>query len=373
MAAEWSLKVTNSNFEPQGEFVNVNNFKVDVALNKVRTFQMKFRLDNVLAQFVTQQSSFEPIYFQAFRNNVLLFNGPLMTMQETAEEENKAFVTINCAGPDSIFAKRLVATETPTTQIEGLKWPGSQAGMNHAKRFVELLDVSNLRANGETHIDYTTGPIKCTANGEYTSQSFKTIAEVLQDLYNQAEGFDWYVKPQDVVNSKLGRLIIEDAIGVNQPNAAFEYGSLTNNTVANYTRTADLSNQMNKGWNVSSAGPEATGAPTISKFDKEAEEKWGLKEAMVPLSALNISMREAITQEALNYRKRPRQTISISPLNSNAGTPEFEQDFGLGDFLPFRAIYEKEVRANLSVRCWGASYSVDETGKEAQTLLTSEE
>lgn len=375
MPAVWSIECDSSKFIPVGELTNVNNFKVDVALSKVRTFQMKIRLDNPYAEFLAVTSGLEPIYIKAKRNGILLFNGPLMTLQETGEDNN-AFVTVNAAGPESIFAKRLVATKS-TEQIPGISFA---AGTPMVTRFVELLAASNARAvgavtsAGETHIDYTTGPITCTAKNAYISQSFRTLSEVLTDMYNQAEGFDWYVQPQEANSSKIGRLIMQDIIGALQSNAAFEWGGGLNN-VAKYNRTVDVTNLISEAWNISSAGPEATGSPTVQKISEEAAAKWGLMEAMVPLSALNITLREAIALEALNYRKKPRQVVTFEP-STDDGTgrvPQFEKDFGLGDSVPLRIVYNKVQHLYAAMRCWGASFAVDENGKETQTILTSEE
>lgn len=366
--ALWSIILQNSAFEQVGQFVNVAEHKTDVALNKTRTFQMKVRLDNVLAPVLAVNSGLEPLYFEVQRNGVELFHGPLMTLQE-AGDENGATLQINAAGPEIIFASRLINTETPAKQIEGLKLP---AGVQRAVRFKELLDIQNSRS--PTHIDALAGPIESTNTGAYETTSFRTLAEVLQDMYNQAEGFDWYVKPQPVFAGEIGRLVIQDVIGINQLNAAFEWGGGRTN-LSGFTRAVDLTNMTNNAYNIGGSGPETTGSPTINKFDLEAFNKWGLRDAMVPLSALNIAMREAITLEALNYRKKPRQTVSFQPATDD-GTgrvPQFEQDFGIGDFVPLRIVYNKVEHLNAMMRCWGASFAVNKDGKEAQTIMTSEE
>lgn len=366
--ALWSIILQNSAFEQVGQFVNVAEHKTDVALNKTRTFQMKVRLDNVLAPVLAVNSGLEPLYFEVQRNGVEMFHGPLMTLQE-AGDENGATLQVNAAGPEIIFASRLINTETPGKQIEGLKL---LSGVQRAVRFKELLDIQNARS--PTHIDSLAGPIESTNTGAYETTSFRTLAEVLQDMYSQAEGFDWYVKPQPASANEIGRLIIQDVIGTNQPGAAFEWGAGRTN-VSSFTRIVDLTNLTNSGWNVSPSGPEATSAPTIQKLDAEAIEKWGLHEAMVPLSALNITMREAITLEALNYRKKPRQTVAFQPATDD-GTgrvPQFEQDFGVGDFVPLRIVYNQVEHLDAMMRCWGASFAVNKDGKETQTIMTSEE
>lgn len=364
--ADWVIEASNAAFSPEGQFTGIQDFKLDIALNKVRTFQMKVRLDNTLAPFITSSSSTAPIYIKARRNNVILFNGPVASVQEAGESDNKATLQINATGPEAVFGHRLVGlTASPTVFASGTEL---------AVRFKELLAAQNARTNGETHIDYTSGPIQSSSKNAYESPSFRLLSEILTDMYNNAEGFDWTVYPQTETAKKIGRLEIQDVIGSQRLNAEFHWGGGRSN-VTTFNRIIDTTSLANLLWNVSSAGPEAAGAPTIKKESLESQQIWGLQEAMVPLSALNIGFREAITQEALNYRKTPKQTISFTPSTDDetGRVPVFGVDFNIGDFVPFAAIYEDVTRIKALMRCWGATFSKDVAGKETQTLLTSEE
>lgn len=384
--ADWSFQIANSALVSQGEIVNLHEGKVSVPLNKVRTASFKVRMDNPLVPYIAVQSVLEPLYVKAYRNGSLMFYGPLMTAEEVYGEDQKATYEVNAAGPEIIFASRYAGrTATGTVYASGTQL---------AVRFKELLAASNALSNGETHIDYTTGPIECTNTSAYESLPFKLLSEVLSEMYNQASGFDWAVYPEDgLAAKKIGRLVTKDTINTVQSNAVFEWGTGRAN-IATFGRKVDLTTMANQAYNISSAGPEATGAPTISgpealgapKFEtalKEAAEAlqaiWGRRETMVSVSVLSEALRKSITEETVNVRDKPRQTITMTPVAQLEGVearlvrvPVFGTDYGVGDSVPVRLVYEGQVHFDAIARIWGVDFSVDESGRETQTLTLSD-
>lgn len=376
----WSFEITDKNFVSQGEFLNVQESRVDIQLNKVRTAGLKIRLDNVLAPLVALQASLEPLYIKGYRDGRLLFNGPIQTVQEVGDENQNATLQINATGQEMIFTQRLMSPGMIYSAVTGIK---TTAAVQRAVQFKEMLAASNVRGSaliGETHIDYTTGPISCANTESYESPVFKLLSEILTEMYNQAAGFDWLVYPQEPTgaspNVKIGKLVIKDTINTSQPNALFEWGTGRNN-IASFSRTVDLSNLMNLGYNISSAGPEATGAPTVYQYQVPAAETWNIREGMVPINVLNNAMRQQITSETVFVREKPRQTVVFQPVSDVTGgegirVPVFGVDYDIGDSVKARIVYEGRTHLEGYSRVWGVSFTNDANGKETQSLTLSD-
>lgn len=376
----WSFEVTNKNFVSQGEFVNVRDSKVDIQLNKLRTAGLKIRLDNTLAPFIALNCSLEPLYIKAYRNGILLFNGPIQTVQEANDNQN-AFLQINASGPEMIFTQRLLRSGLIYCTDAGIKTP---SGTQRAVQFKEMLksnEEQGAENRGQLHIDYTTGPIESANIESYEAPSYKLLSEILTEMYNQAAGFDWVVYPQETTEfgpkGKIGRLVIQNTIHTEKPNAAFEWGGGRNN-IAGFSRTVDISSLLNLGWNISSAGPNATGAPTIYKYEETPyAETWNIREGMVSINAQNIDLRQQITTETTQVRRLPKQTVVFQPVADVTGgegtrVPVFGSDYNIGDSVKAKIMYEGATHLTGLSRVWGVGFAVDENGKETQTLTLSD-
>lgn len=357
--AQWQWLLTDAAFNPVGEILNARERKLILPLNKVNTASFKLRLDNPLVE----QLATDLGYVKVYRNKVLMFYGPLISVQEVGEGDVSSLVA-TCSGPEWILTQRLSGKTAAGIKLA--------SGITMSTRFVELLAASN--AEGETHIDYTTGPITGGSSVGYETTPFRTLAEILNDMANTANGFDWYVYPKEnfsggaLLNQKIGRLALASAINAIQENAVFEWGTGRSN-VAKFTRVVDRSTLANRVFHIGPGGPEATGSPTVSAEEPVSISQWGLQEALVSASILNNTLRQEFVNENIVVRKQPRQTIALDPAGDD-GTgkiPQLGIDFNIGDSIHFRT---DRLGDNL-VRVWGAEFTLDENNKEVQTLTLS--
>lgn len=361
--AIWSWQLTDSAFNPVGEILNAKEMKLALPLNKINTASFNIRLDNPLASTISTDLGFVKIY----REKVLLFFGPIITVAEVGEGDN-ATMQVNCSGPEWIFSQRLCGRT-----YRGGKFLAANA---RSAKFVEELVARNIDA--ELHIDYTTGPISGGSTAIYETTPFRTLAEVLNDLSNTAEGFDWEVYPVDnysageVKGTKIGRLVIANAITTARPNAVFEWG-IGRNNISSFTRNIDRSTLTNRAYNFTSGGPEAPGAPTVVAESAESIAKWGLQEDLISAAIQSTELRQALVNENIEVRKEPRQTIVFQPVTDD-GTgrvPTLTKDFNVGDSVRVRIVLNGSTHFDAMVRVWGAEYALDENLKETQTLTLS--
>jgi hypothetical protein len=368
----WSWQLTDSSFVPVGELTNVKEPKLSIPLSKTNTASFTIRLDNPLVNYLNDTSAYMKIYRKIGTGIAnLLFFGPVQTVQEVSTGD-QATLQVNASGISWVFSKRLTGK---ASNGEGIKFP---SGTNRAKRFVELLEACNTES--ETHIDFTTGPIECTSTNGYESTPYRYLSEVLNDLSQTAEGFDWRIVPIDnymegkVTGTKIGKFYTKDVIGENRPDAAFEWGTGRHN-VQSYTRTIDKTTSINKDFHLLSSGvaelPLEGTIPSVKGITlAESEAKYGRLEELLSASILSKELRERLLNANLEVRKQPRQTIAFQPeIDDGSGrVPTYKEDFDIGDTLPIRIKYNEETRFEGTVRVYGVEFAFDENKKETQSL-----
>lgn len=401
----WKHVIENSEFEPQGELVSVKSSKVVVPLNKTRTAELKISMQNPLAAYISEAVDLEPMYLKSYRDNVMMFHGPLITSQESYSGDNTGLITINAAGPDYIFNQRLAGF----TYI-GVKFYAEEK-ITLGEAFIKLLKESEEKENGNSLIDHSRGS-EVSFNAGFEATPYVNLAEVIAAMYKQASGFDWVVLPTEMYElegePKIGSLVMQNLISQPQPNAVFEWGTNTKGNVSNFNKTTDLTNLVNLGYNIGSAGPEVTESPTLSNTNfegtgkfrieyrkggvlKEAEgtvaelakiarEVWGVREGVIQASILNIPMRKTILEEGVNIRMRPRQVITMQPKidlegenDTVASVPALGVDYNIGDTVPVKVLYDGMLKFYAEARVWATEYTTDENGRETQTLALQEQ
>lgn len=368
----WTIRVADKNFTPQGEVINIQELKTSIVLSKLRTSAFKVRLDNPMASFLANNVDKEPIYVKFYRNGKLMANQPVMTVQEAGDEAQDATLTVTCAGPEFIWASRIYSLAAAPVKLT--------SAAARAVKYKELLAayLESTHLANRTYIDYTTGPIEGGATTEFEVPWGKTLAEIINEMTNSTDGFDWTVWPTETLAISgvptIGRLEAKEVLGVVNHGTVFEWGGARNN-LATFNRVVDVTNVANSIYSVSPAGPEAAGSPIQQAIDSTKAEEWGSRQALAPLSALSNVLRLKLAEEALSVRRLPRQTLSIQPIiDDGAGlVPVFGQDYTLGDTVRARILYDELVHLDAFVRVWGVEFAVDTNGKETQTLLVSEQ
>lgn len=365
---EWNWIIENKSFVEEGILNDVKAGQVVIGLNKTRTASFKIRLDNTLAPYIAQQCAQEPIYIRAERDGFLMFHGPIATAQEVGDDKQEAQLQVNSTGPEFILAEHFYTGAAAGVKIA--------PGTDHAKWFAEAMNTYSTSGSPgtATHVAWLAGSHFSSNTSEIEITAFQTMAEILQNLSQQAAGFDWLVVPTEATAAgNIGVFNAEAVIGVEKPNAVFEWGAgLTN--LNSFNRTVDLTQMANVIYNYASGGPEAPGSGTLTSEYTNAElELWGLRQALMNISVLNNEARQAYINEAHNYRKKPRETLQLTPI-TDPGTgrlPIYGADYSVGDFIRARIVYEGSVHIDALTRVWGVQFDVDQNGKEQQTLITS--
>lgn len=363
--ADWLWQVTDLAFNPYADVTNSKEMRVAFLLNKVNTASFKLRLTHPASASIMENLG----YLKVYRDSRLIFFGPIITAQEAGEGDvENASVHVNASGPEWIFAQRLAArTEATAKRVEGVEW---------SKRFTEYVEERN--AENETHIDVASGPIGGGATLAYETPMYRPASEILNDFVNTTNGFDWRMTPIDnysggvVVGQKIGRFETANVLNIAQPNSIFEWGMGLHN-VAAYSRTVDRSTLLNKAYHILSEGPEVTNGLVTSDPTLGAESiaKWGLQEAVISASLVDVPLREELINEHVTVRRNPRQTIVFQP-TSSPQTPTYGRDFSLGDSVTARIGYQGVARYQALLRVWGVSFELDENLRETQLLTLSD-
>jgi hypothetical protein len=375
--ASWTFVLTDQNFVPQGEVLNAAERKVAEPLDKLPTASMKLRLDNPLADLAMTTACYLKGYrwITGIAEPQFRFFGPVVSAEESADQQN-ATVALNAVGGGWVFQKRLVGksalgtTWTTTDRARIVADPSiSPVGM-----------IPTSDGEGETHIDFATGPYSAASTATYTA-TYKTILDAITDLSVGDTGFDWRVVPVEnyvngtVVGPKIGRFEAYPLIGTPQSNAVFEWGTGRRN-IASYTRSVDRSTQADKVYHNASAGPDAPGFPTVSAIDADAITEWGLLEDLAQADLLDPTLRQNIVNQHVRVRKNPRQLISFTPHIDPSDTgrlPQFGIEYDVGDTVRARAVYEGRLRFDVAARVWGVTFDINELGIEQQTLQLAQE
>lgn len=368
--ASWSFALTDSNFVPQGEVLNAAERKVALPLNKLPTASMKVRLDHPLAELMMTTQC----YLKGYRTTAgqgapqLRFFGPVISAEESADA-NTATVALNAVGSGWVLQKRLAGKSSTGTVF---------TATDRAQIVKTLITTAN--GEGETNIDYSTGSVSAASTATYTAQ-YKTILDVLADLGNTFDGFDWRIVPVEnyaagaVTSVKIGRFEAFPVLGATQQHAVFEWGAGRNNIVA-YTRSVDRSTQANKVYHNAASGPDAPGFPTVSAIDAASISQWGLLEDLAAADLLDPTLRQRLVDEHVKVRKQPRQVISFTPHidpTDSGRLPKFGYDYEVGDTVRARASYNQRTRFDVLTRVWGIAFEVNPEGVETQTLTLAQE
>lgn len=374
--ASWGFVVTDNQFRPQGELVNAGSRKVALPLDKLPTASFQVRLDNPLADLLVTTNC----YLKGYRlvrglPPQLRYFGPIISAEESADKD-KATVAVNSVGAGWVLQKRLVGKSAT-----GTTWTTTDRARIVADPTISPMGmIPQSNNDGETHIDFTTGPYTAASTATYTAQ-YKTILDAITDLSVGDTGFDWNIRPLDnysggsVTSTKIGRFEAYPLIGSTQPNAVFEWGTGRNNIVA-YTRQVDRSTQANKVYHNASAGPDAPGFPTVSAIDGQSISDYGLLEDLAQADLLDQTLRQNLVNEHVRVRRNPRQLISFTPHidPADAGRlPQFGVEYDVGDTVRARAVYHGRVRFDVATRVWGVTFDINDLGVEQQTLQLAQE
>lgn len=359
----YKLVLTNSALTPVGEIKNFGNFTFTRPLNKLATCSFSVRPDNARAQELSEAQR----YVKVYRKGTLVFVGPIVTAEEVVERATQT-ITVNCADAGWFLTKRLAGKSAT-----GTLYNTATARHTIAQAIIDAENsASSTRVDTEAYAPHTSGSAITYKVGPY-----RPILEVVQELANSLNGFDWRIHPFEswsggaLVAGYAGAIQMDTLIGTSRPNAIFEYGISTRSNVLGYTKTRTRDTQATRVYH-----PHGTEAARM-KEDGTATDAWDLMEDTISADLTDTAMRDSLLDEHISVRKYPRDLIKMTPHIDPGVTGRLPQpfvDYDIGDTVTFRAVVNKTVRFAGNVRVYSINISVDqETGFERVTLILEDD
>jgi hypothetical protein len=359
----WRFEASTLGHVRQGEIEQATGRNVSEVMRKSRSATFAVDFAHPMADLFMSCDCLVQVFDE---NNTCRFNGPVLTPQEdSSEEQNKIVVT--AFDPSVDLLDRLCGKDP-----KGFTMGTAVNPVDSIAIVKSLIDVTNIF---ETGIDTSgmTGTASKVFVGPYY---YKPILNVMNELANVLDGFDWTVVPQRVIADKIGVLVAAGAFGGPKPDAVFEYGDGLLN-VESYSRAVDRTSLLNAAYSLPPGFPDnATQnviAPDINNgtADSSSIIKRGLHEGVVAGDFSADSLRTKLMQENVRLRKQPKQQITFKPKSYLSGTtPVFGRDFGLGDVVPFRATVNGKKRIDIESRVYGCSHDLDDVTGVATPSVT---
>lgn len=357
--AQYLYVLTSLNGAVLGEITNPKERTLSIPLNRLDTAAVRVPLWHPMGMAMADSSE---KLLKVYRDHgagwgAPKFVGPVLTQEESADSLSQT-IQINAVGPLWRLSKRLLGTTGVGIQFGT---PGSPVEIVALGK--SIVDTANSEEFTGIRTDGTFSPSNPTNNTWVGPWHLKPAIEALAELTASVNSFDFnfsYVEPifQDPNWPTLCYMNWAPLIGVQRPNAVFEYGTNAAN-LTGYTRQVSRENLMTKGY---TASPSNEINP-YSKEDSTARAQRGLYADVVPDGGVNNdAVRDSILSEHLYHRSRPREIITIQ-LAMNA-TPTPYKDFVTGDYVRARAVVRGNVRFDAMFRVWGIAFNVDENGNE---------
>lgn len=349
--ADWKFILTDLTGGGVGEVFDASERQVVRVLSGPSTASFKLLANNILLTDVLNRD----LNLKCYRNDGLIFHGPIITT-ELAVDDPSGTPTIACGAVDPSwrFERRVSGKSASGTLFNGVD----------RLTAAETL-ISTANGDGETGVA-TIGQT-CGTTSVYTAGPYKKLSECVADLGNTLNGFDWRIDPNEYSSGKIGSFVAAALLGAQQPNAVFEYQGKGNMRVPNYQRgIVDL---VNKVYSIPDDGP-TSGLGVRSATDAQSVTDRGLYEEVVDTSGINNqTLRDAVLNDHILYRKNPKQVLTFSP-DFNDGTgrvPEYGADYQVGDSVRGRVVYNNVQLIDGYVRLYKMQFDIDQNNKETLT------
>lgn len=351
----WSFIFTDLSTTPIGEVLNATERDVSLPLNRLTSCAFKLRLDNPLANQIATTEGF----IKAYRNGQLVHFGPIISAEEVADT-GAATLAVNSMGAAWILGKRLANTTF-------------SSATDRAQMIKTLIDSTNV--SRDTGISTSGLPISAASAITYEAGPYRPILDIISELATSIDGFDWSFVPVEnfapggITSNIIARFTAAPVFGEDRPEAVFEYGTGLRN-ISSYKSTVVRDTQANRVYHIVPT-EENPLSPVVYAEDLVSQDKWGLVADVAQANLISASSRTALTQDHVAVRKEPRRLIEFLPHIDPASTgrlPQYGIDYGLGDTVQARIVYDGSIRLNASVRVWGVSFAIDNEGIEKVTL-----
>lgn len=333
----WHTYLTDLAGVPLSELAGAKEKSVAVPLGSMATASVGVRLDHddadELLECDTLLKVVEEVDAGPYAGQRLLhFHG----RQVTADEEAGAgggSVKATWADPFWTLLRRLIGKSA-----QGFSRGTALAPVDVAVILGDLLAALNAESPTGARLGATTPSSATYVSGLF----YKPFGELVTELGATLFGPDWRIRPIDYVAGAaglgiIGELDVQAAIGVERPDAVFEYGDgLTN--VTGYKRAVTLEQAANRVFHLPPGFPETSIQSPLQEDDATSQARRGLLEAVVAADVTPDELRRALLRQHIAVRANPRQTITFDVVKDLGGrVPKFGIEWSVGDVLPFRA------------------------------------
>lgn len=356
----WQFILTDLHGNVHGELHDTYARKVTLPHMRLPSATVSLPIGN---SFITTLST-EDTLLKAYRTEAdttktLAFLGPVVSSEEVASESQRS-VEVVAAGPFWRVNKRVIG-RTNAGFSQGIPTAVDLGLAAH-----NILDT----INGEGFTGIGKGSRSAVTTGSFGPWHLKNAAEAISELTAGLNSFEFVVDPVEPQSEpggvggwpRIGNMRIAPTIGVERPDAVFEYGTDRPN-VEEYKRSISREGMITRAIVSVSGWPDSTKKLPIVREDATALAAHGLLEDVVPdADVSNDALRTSIADFHLLYRKNPRELITFTPAIGMPPTPLV--DYVPGDTVRARAIVEGSTRFDALFRIWGISFEIDQNGNE---------
>ena len=351
-----------------GEVQDASERKLEIPLSKSATASFKIRTSNPILEDLYAADRVLKIYRYTIPSESwdLLFNGPIVTLEATSDTGGPT-VLVNASDPTFFFAKRVVGQyATWTSPYTGLLF----SGVDKVAVMQSLLGTAN--GYGETGVD--DNGTACGTNVVYIAGPYKRLDEVMQELGDTADGFEWICEPQEYASGKIGKWTAAATLGSSKLTAAFEYGPGTRANIAEFNYQKNWTDMANSVYNLPQSLPATSPDIRTGTPDSTSITNHGLYQEIVDATDLtNDTLRDALCNAHIAVRGNPRQIVTFAPVVNPAqdsSVPLYGYDYGVGDTVPVRIAPEGVDLVSGGVRVYRMTIELDNDGRAKYTPTT---
>lgn len=364
--ARWRAVVTDSAYKPLDELAAPGGIAYARSINKLATVSFAIPFTAKYFQVMADLQA----YIKLYRNTSLMFFGPLITSEETAEREEQT-MALTAADCGWILNKRLAGKSATGHQFT--------TATNVAAISKTLIDTANTEA--ETGIKTDTVTLTAGSSRTYTAGPYRPVIQSVQELGSALDGFDWRFVPIEnwingaVSGTKIGYFDAQTLIGVDNKTSVFEYGLSTRSNVVGYSKVTTRDGQASRVYLPDQNFNNVVGPATNTAAEAAG---WGVTEDVLSLPDITDStMRTQIVTEHTTVRGFPRKILRITPHIDPGATGRVPQpfvDYNIGDTIYAKIIANGSIRFQGAARVYGININIEaETGFERVELVLEDD
>ena len=350
---------------PVGEVTHFSEFQWFNALSKLATVSFVVGMSTPhLARLAACDG-----VIKVYRRGQIVFAGPIISSEIVVDRENKS-IRVNCVDFAWYLGKRLVGKSAT-----GTLW-------NTATNRADIVDSLLTTVNTEAWTGVTmASPRSAGSAVTYKAGPYVPLLNVIQELGNALDGFDWQFVPIENYNDGVlttaggpsqvvwGGLVCLTVKGVNRPGAVFEYGPNTRGNIVSWSMNTTRDGQATRVYHLKGQDIRfATNATALSY--------WSLLEDIVSGEFSDTNMRQQLLEEHAKVRGNPRTLIKFTPHIDPGDTghvPEPWVDYFPGDTVTARFRENNIILFSGLLRVYATRISVDTSGFERVELILEDE